>query len=314
MQSLERPASAGDAANNSPTESTLTAIVVTFNPEGPIVGRFAILAKQVASFVVVDNGSRLDVLKAIKREAARHNGSVISNLANLGIAVALNQGMEWAIRRGYKWALLLDQDTQIAERTVNLLSNIERDYPSRGTLAIVSANFVDPVTAAVVFKPPAHATGAWFSRVSSITSGSLLSISAYQRIGPFRADFFIDHVDTEFCLRARKYRLEVIVSTAPLMIHSIGTGSVHTFLGIKTRTSNHSAIRRYYIFRNCTVLAKEYWTSEFVFIVRLLLNICKSLILILFYEDAKVTKLRYAFRGIVDGFRGRLGSYEEAAR
>lgn len=300
--------------NNSPTESNSTAIVVTFNPEGPIVGRFANLAKQVASFVVVDNGSRLDVLMAIEREAAQHNGCVISNLGNLGIAAALNQGMEWVIQRGYKWALLLDQDTQIGERTVNLLSDIERGHPNRETLAVVSANFVDPVTAAVVFKPPARTTGAWFSRVSSISSGSLLSISAYQRIGPFRDDFFIDHVDTEFCLRARKYGLKVIVSTAPLMIHSIGTGSVHTFLGTKTRTSNHPPVRRYYIFRNCTVLAKEYWTSEFAFIVRLLLNICKSPILILLYEDAKVTKLRYAFRGIIDGLRGRLGSYEEATQ
>jgi len=37
-----------------------------------------------------------------------------------------------------------------------------------------------------------------------ITSGSLLPLATYADIGPFREEFFIDFVDTDYCFRARK--------------------------------------------------------------------------------------------------------------
>ena len=44
-----------------------------------------------------------------------------------------------------------------------------------------------------------------------ITSGSIITIAAYKEIGPFNNEMFIDFIDIEWCLRARKKNLKLLL-------------------------------------------------------------------------------------------------------
>ena len=46
--------------------------------------------------------------------------------------------------------------------------------------------------------------------LTPMTSGSLLDLSAYEAVGPFMDELFIDQVDNEFCLRLRAAGFSVL--------------------------------------------------------------------------------------------------------
>jgi rhamnosyltransferase len=154
---------------------------------------------------------------------------------------------------------------------------------------------------------PAPST-AWEEVESVITSGSLISLAVHASLGPFREDFFIDYVDSEYCFRARARGYRVLKTTKPLMAHRIGAPTRHSALGKPKWTTNHPPDRRYYIARNDTVMLREYggyafgswaWKS----LVRRL-RTCK---LILYYEHSKARKIAAVSAGWWDGVRGRMG-------
>ncbi|MCV5902536.1 hypothetical protein OFN63_41200, partial [Escherichia coli] len=56
------------------------------------------------------------------------------------------------------------------------------------------------------------------------TSGSLVDIAAFDRIGPFRDDYFIDAVDLEWCFRAWSRSYSCWIARAVAMEHTVGAG------------------------------------------------------------------------------------------
>jgi len=155
----------------------------------------------------------------------------------------------------------------------------------------------------------------WEEVESVITSGSLLSLPAYAAIGPFREEFFIDYVDTEFCIRARTAGYRVVQTRRPLMSHTVGAPTAHKLPWATKWTTNHSPDRRYYIARNNTVLLRERGTSggrpwrfkSFVRCYRLIKRIAM-------YEQDKAAKIHAVWQGWRDGVHGRLGPRRSARK
>jgi rhamnosyltransferase len=141
-----------------------------------------------------------------------------------------------------------------------------------------------------------------------ITSGSLLPLAAHFAIGPFRDEFFIDYVDEEYCFRARAKGYRVIRSRKQIMLHTIGSPTLHKTLWIRKWTSNHAPDRRYYIARNNTVLLREYGNCRAgTWILKSLgrsLRLCKRIAL---YERMKTRKIAAVMHGWWDGVRGNMG-------
>src|SRR5258708_17120000 len=144
---------------------------------------------------------------------------------------------------------------------VERLAATHASFPDGDRIAIVGSRFRDPKGQSV--EPiRLDARGELWEEVESvITSGSLLSLRAFSAIAPFREEFFIDYVDTEFCLRARTAGFRVIQTRRPLMSHTVGAPTSHKLPWTTKWTTNHSPDRRYYIARNNTVLLREYGTS-----------------------------------------------------
>jgi rhamnosyltransferase len=173
-------------------------------------------------------------------------------------------------------------------------------------IAVLGVNFVD-----------AHRNQPWFRFPSDsqdlvdvktvITSGSLIPLAVVTRVGRFRDDFFIDHVDDEYCLRARAMGYKVMITREPLSVHALGSRVVRQLPWRTIGSSNHSPARRYYMMRNHVILAKEYAIREPGWVIQTVCARSKSFVALLLVDDDRLLKSRLIWRGFVDGMSGRTG-------
>jgi rhamnosyltransferase len=282
------------------------AIVITYHPDEALPDRLDRVCPQVNGVIIVDNGSTDAEQQMLRDLAANRAIEVVFNAANLGVARALNIGIQRALALGYPSVLLLDQDSCVADDMIETLSAAHASFPDNERLAVIGSGFheVKPSPVLGSTKP----SDIWVEVKSTITSGSWLPLAAYSAIGPFREEFFIDHVDTEYCFRARAKGYRVIKTRKELMSHAIGSPTQHALPWAKKWTTNHSPDRRYYFARNDTVMLREYgnygtlgWAWK---------SFCRSLRQckrIALYENGKAEKIGAVIHGWWDAIHGRMG-------
>ncbi len=295
-------------ATDSAAGGDVCAVLVTYHPDGGFAQRLRDILQQVGAAVVVDNGSAGAQLEMLRELASEQRAALVLNGANVGLARALNIGLEHAVALGFAWAVLLDQDSRIDADMVKTLLAVRASFADQARLALIGAGFREQHRQSPKIARLEHRGNEWQEVETVITSGSLLSLSAYEHIGPFREEFFIDHVDTEYCVRARARGYRVLKTLRPIMTHSIGKPTQHRLLWMQKWTSNHSAERRYYITRNHAVMLRERGGpipgSWALMALVSGLNACKR---IAFYEEAKREKIAAVFAGWRDGIQGKMG-------
>ncbi len=294
-----------DRITAEPNPKDVCAIAVTYHPDSGFVAQISRVLPQVGALVIVDNGSAAAEVEMLRQLAANSLITLVLNADNLGIASALNIGIERAVALGFAWALLLDQDSAVDAHMVQTLLAVHAAFPDRERLAVVGSGFRD--VDAKEPKPINVADG-WIEVECVITSGSLIPLALHAAIGAFREEFFIDYVDIEYCYRARAKGYRVIKTRATLMSHAIGAITRHNLLWLKKWTYNHSPDRRYYIARNDTVLLREYghyvlglWALKSL---SRCVRLCKRIAL---YEQMKTRKMAAVAQGWWDGVRGHMG-------
>ena len=291
-------------ADSSLHESSICAVVVTYQPDHLFADRISRILRQVGAVVIVDNGSNAVATRLLRELAADLKITLHVNLENLGVASALNIGIRHAIALGCTWVLLLDQDSIVAENMVEELLAAREAYPHREKLAVIGSGFSD-----INRKTPVESGSAalWEEVNEVITSGSLIPLSVHAIVGPFRDEFFIDCVDIEYCLRARAKGFLIIKTRKLLMLHAIGIYTQHRWLWRKRWTTNHPSERRYYIARNGTLLLREYGTYP-LGLWRLksflrCIQVCKRIAL---HEESKTVKIIAVAQGWWDGITGNM--------
>jgi rhamnosyltransferase len=287
----------------------IAAVVVTYHPDDLFPERIERLSKQVDSRIIVDNHSGQAAVAMLRGIATRKGAKLVLNPENLGIAAALNIGVETAIAGGYEWALLLDQDTVVGEDIVETLAAVYEKVANKERLALIGSNHTNPISGRLFLPWGGGDHGSWQEVKAAITSGSLLSLAIYNAIGRFREEFFIDCVDIEYCLRARSRGFKVIMARKPLMQHSIGTVTMHKLPWKSVGASNHSPVRRYYMTRNQLVLAREYLWKEPVWTLSTLYAHLNSTIAMCVLEKDILRKLKYTAIGVVDGLRSNFSRH-----
>lgn len=282
------------------------AVAVTFHPDTGFPARCRDVLRQVSRLVIVDNGSSEGETSMLQELAADPAVTLVRNLDNLGVAQALNSGIRRAAALGFGWVLLLDQDSCIDDDMVQTLIAAQASFPDRGRLAVIGSGFRPDDEAP---QDPTDAGNAgWQEAEAVITSGSLVSLAAYAAVGPFREEFFIDHVDTEYCWRARAAGYRVIRTRKPIMTHSIGSVTWRRVLWLNGRTYNYAADRRYYIARNGTVMIREHGSyalgSWAIRSLGLCARLCRPIAL---YEQHKLQKIMAVAQGWWHGIHGHMG-------
>src|SRR4029077_20177053 len=143
---------------------------------------------------------------------------------------------------------------------------------------------------------------AWFVD-AVISSGSLVRGKAVMAVGLPRADFFMDFVDFEYCLRLRRHNYKIALVRDSRLNHAIGTPRIVTVLGFSKLRSDQPAWREYYLSRNYTYTVWNYysdWKSKLMTVKWLLRH---SMGVIALGRD-RLACLRMVIAGFNDGRAG----------
>src|SRR5512133_2660351 len=122
-----------------PTRDNTCAIIVTYHPDEAFPGRLQQVLAQFPLAIVVDNASRPSSAQLLRGLAKSPQVRLVENASNLGIAAALNQGIQLASKEGSQWVVTLDQGTRLHAAFLPALLDVHRQ--SGGGDAMVGSNY-----------------------------------------------------------------------------------------------------------------------------------------------------------------------------
>lgn len=288
-----------------PSDATVICIVVCYRPD---VARVARLCETLATggngVVVVDNTE----LPSLERGMLPASCTLITLGSNTGIAHAQNVGIAAA---GNADAMaFFDQDSQPPPGLLEALIARLRF----GQADIVAPACVDDASGAELPSTRLDGRGRSapvFSLGSRepvpvdivISSGSVATREVFALAGGLDESFFIDFVDTEWCLRCRSKDIPIRVIPEAVMHHRIGNSATK----IAGRTvSIHSPVRCYYQIRNCFLLLKKrhvpllYGAGQFI-------SVLGNRMLLLLLVNDRLSYLKAYLSALRDGIRGLSG-------
>ena len=292
-----------------PDSSNVCAVIVTHHPDACFASRLEKIALEVDRVIIVDNHSSSLELESLQKLLVDGQIDLIVNGENVGVGTALNQGVEYALAHRYVWGLLFDQDSDISVGMLASFADVCIQHPVLNCLSVIGSNYHDRDSGlSGVTELQRNSTATWIRQKSVITSGSLISLAVWQKIGPFREDFFIDGIDHEYCLRSRASGYDVVLATKCILAHKIGDNRRVSFLWMSLESSCHSATRRYYMYRNLVVITKMYWKDDLSWVVGQNFTALKNFIKIIVFEKNRSSKIYNIFVGLVHGVRNQLGA------
>jgi rhamnosyltransferase len=287
------------------SQADICAVVVSYHPDGNVLDNLSTLRQQLETIIVVDNGSSNDEVAALRERCTFLGATLIENDENLGIAKALNQGIEAA--RGFQseWVFLFDQDSRVTDEFIDTMMRGFASSPFGERLAILNPRYVDFRLGTNLLQHRQLQDG---GLEAPTTSGSLTPMHVYDKTGLFAEELFIDGVDYEYGLRVRSMGYFVATYNEAVLLHSPGTPVRHSLLGLMTYTSsNYSAVRRYYQERNKIWNLRRYGRRYPGFFVNQFYISLKELTKILLADENRWRKVRFFFHGYLDGLRNRVG-------
>jgi rhamnosyltransferase len=289
-------------------------VAVTYRPSATISDRLARMAGQVDVLIVVDNSACTDATERLAPIVAGLNGLLITNDRNLGIATALNIGTKAARARQADWVVFFDQDSVPADDFRTAIGTIVAAYDESPPLGIVGSNFLMTDVGLLAFAVPETCRKPYMRVNEVMTSGSAYRIEMMAKLGTFRDDFFIDCVDSEYCLRAWSNGYAVCRSTRALITHALGAPSFHTLRGRRVGTSNHAPFRRYYMARNNFTMARLYY-RRLPHAIRSILKVyVQTVVVMCIFERQRAEKIAYTLLGLWHGLCGRMDFRPRAIR
>ncbi len=89
------------------------------------------------------------------------------------------------------------------------------------------------------------------------SSGTLLSNTVFTETGGFDSGLFIDHVETDWCFKAKSLGYKLFGTINTQLTHHMGDDVCYYWLLKKRRMPYRSPARHYYIVRNSVLLQKR---------------------------------------------------------
>lgn len=295
--------------------NAVAAVVVTYHPEADAPDLIEELARQCQWVVVVDNGSSGTELEPVRDVCRRYGAQLVANATNQGIAAAQNTGISRARSLGARWVLLSDDDSVPRPGMVDALLEafasggprptaavgplVGEEREGRDQLVYVSRHWGPRRASPQELRQPL------LNVAFLVASGCLVSMEALDRVGGMNESLFIDHVDLEWGLRARRKGYQMYVATRTAMAHSLGDAVVR-LPGRSQPVHVHGPVRNYYLARNTVFLIRSgllpvpwrlgylVWLAKYSAFNALLAN-------------QRPRRAQALAQGLRDGLRGRLG-------
>lgn len=294
---------------------SVCAIVVSYNPGGEIIENIHALVDQVDEVVIVDNNSGGEGKTFLGTLAYLPKVSVIFNHQNLGIAAALNTGVKYAQETGFEWVATFDQDSKVTSEMIQTMLHGHDACPNKEKIAGLSPRYQNQSTGQIATskqKKSIEGASPLEEVLVVMTSGNLLKLSIFDVVGYFNESLFIDHVDTEFCLRCAKRGYKILEVHDAILLHSIGFPAQHKILWAVKTTTNHSSLRRYYTARNSIYIYKKFVFTFPAWVMQDAVKFLKLMVMLVLFETDRKNKLMAIFRGFADGLLGKMGKFNES--
>ena len=297
---------------NSPTQDNIFGVLVTYHPDKGLRERVKNIRQQVDKLLIVDNKSAPECIDMIRKISADFDVDVIENESNLGIAEALNQGFKYAERIGdrYRWVLTLDQDSYCYPTLIEQLTSAYDHCPFKDEVGIIGTNYQEKTTARNL-----HDTSAddvWEEVKNLPTSGCITSLTAFSEVGEFRKEFFIDYVDTEYCMRLRDKGYRVLIAPKIGMVHPLGyyrVSKLYKLIFGESMVTSYPPLRHYYWTRNGVTLIRENFRRETSWSLHEAYYLLfRRVITVLLFEDKKIMKIGNIALGVWHALLSRGGS------
>jgi rhamnosyltransferase len=238
------------------------------------------------------------------------NAKIIRSSENVGLGAGLNAVVGAASDEGFGHILLFDQDSTPGEKLAEALMNRFRsfDKPPR-RLAAVGPLLVPPRDSGYLpiryWRRSARKESLQGAVDFLPTSGSLVSIAAWHKVGPFRADYFIGGIDVEWGYRCWACGFASAVADDIQMAHRWGHEGRRGRGGCK-QILREGDPRIYYYIRNAIDglhlphMPLRWKTRQIVVFVA-------QLSVLLASRHFAADCFRLISRAVRDGWTGRLG-------
>ncbi len=289
-------------------ETSVCAIVVTYNPDQQLKERIDALAPQVDLVIVVDNASSVQTVAHVHDLKKVKNLELIENSQNLGLGAGFNIGLQRGLDLGYGYLAIFDQDSLCSP---NLISELHAIHIALKTepIAVVSPTYYDETLGIVVHPDPFSQTkplldGRAVDVMTTFSSASLIRADILKKIGLMNEGFFIDYIDHEFCLRCHTVNYRVLQSTETTLKHRLGN-PFKTWIGLSIL--EHNSDRIYYQSRNRILMYKKFVKLFPGFIFRDILSGFARFFEILMYQNDKIERILSFFLGTYDGLTNKSG-------
>ncbi|MCU8456892.1 glycosyltransferase [Vibrio vulnificus] len=275
----------------------LMGVVVLYNPDRDVIYNIETYIDHVEKLFVVDNSDNKKHQYQRDIQELSDKIELIQLGENLGIATALNLGVNRCIENGASHALTMDQDSKFEKHGFyNYVKKIEQDLEiSQVGIYCTSVKYSNVVE---------------YPKVA-ITSGNIISLESYQRVGGFEDKLFIDAVDYVYSFAVRTTGFKIKKFGDILLIHKLGEPKIVKFFNGKTLKFNtHSAVRRYYMTRNSLYFWKKYFWNDPVFMSKKMFMFSRNLLEIIAVSDNKAENIKHLIKGVYHFMIGKYGKLE----
>lgn len=280
------------------------AVIVCYEPSINIISLINSLIAQGIYPIVIDNSEKYYIDLSVKKCIYHKIGE------NIGIAAAQNMGISIALSNGAKAIVFFDQDSVVSDDLINILYSPILEGKSKICVPIYKnarGNFFYQIVKCNSIGlrnkiTPYMGMEDFYTNIA-ISSGSMISSDIFSIIGEMDETLFIDHVDTEWFLRAASKGYRALVVTNAIMEHTIGD----KFIDLKImKIPVHSPIRRYYRVRNAFLLLKYKHVPKLLAFREIVFSFIHQLIILIF-SKRKREYILYFCKAICDGINNITG-------
>lgn len=276
------------------------AVVILYNPGEEVIFNIRSYLSFVERVYVFDNTEK-QKKEVIQTLTSLPKTDYFNDRENKGIATRLNQASIMAIDGGFKWLLTMDQDSSFSANSISTYTTCLENLANRDQIAM---------TGVEIIKKETEEINCEYKEVTTlITSGSMVNLNLFAKIGGFDEALFIDQVDHEYCYRAMVKGYKIIKFKNILLNHSLGISSTHRSLKNLELSyrSLHSPVRMYYMTRNYLYMESKYkrgFPREISASKKDLLIRIKNNLL---YGKQRIRVIKFILKGIIDFKRKRMG-------
>jgi rhamnosyltransferase len=283
----------------------IAAVVILYHPDDASISNIKSYYDAVSKVYVYDNTENEAAIKKELLQLSKidyyHDGK------NLGLPKRLNEACHQAIKEGFDWLLTMDQDSNFLQGSFTKYLDCFIQFQNKEKVAMFgTSNKRDNITSTgqCLFKED----------VDLMTSGTLLNLSLFKKIGNFDEALFIDCVDHDYCIRTILAGYKLIRFSNIFLLHELGNivygSSIKTLFLIKKKKEIHSPVRFYYMVRNMLYLTKKFEKENLAQVKQLKKDVVSRIKKAIFYGRNSLEILKYVKKGYKDYKNMKMGKLD----